>query len=220
MKEYTGKTIDEILNEIANNQGCELKDITYNVLEESKHLFGIGNSVTIEAYTPQDVKEFIFDYLGTYFTELNQAVSIEIIIENNKEHEDLLYRVILDAENNAIVIGKNGQTLRAITSVLKAATNATFKKRVNIIVDVNHYKEDRYRKVKAIASRVAREVAKSHIDAELDPMPNDERKIIHQHLQDYKNISTVSVGEGNKRHLVIKYVGESNNEENIENNDE
>ena len=220
MKEYTGKTIDEILNEIANNQGCELKDITYNVLEENKHLFGIGNSVTIEAYTPQDVKEFIFDYLGTYFTELNQAVSIEIIIENNKEHEDLLYRVILDAENNAIVIGKNGQTLRAITSVLKAATNATFKKRVNIIVDVNHYKEDRYRKVKAIASRVAREVAKSHIDAELDPMPNDERKIIHQHLQDYKNISTVSVGEGNKRHLVIKYVGESNNEENIENNDE
>lgn len=214
MREYTGKTVDEILNEIATNQKCKVEDITYNVLEESKHFLGIGNSVTIEAYTPADVKEFIFEYLGTYFTELNQAVSIEIIIENNKEHEnDLLYRVILDAENNAIVIGKNGQTLRAITTVLKAAVNATFKKRVNVVVDVNHYKEDRYRKVKAIATRVAKEVAKSHVDAELDPMPNDERKVIHQHLQDFKNVTTISEGEGSKRHLVIKYVGEESSDE-------
>lgn len=218
MKEYTGKSLEEILNEIATSQECRVEDITYNLLEENKHLFGIGNSVTIEAYTPKDVKEFIFNYLGTYFTELNQAVSIEIILENNKEPEDLLYRVILDAENNAIVIGKNGQTLRAITTVLKAATNATFKKRINLVVDVNHYKEDRYRKVKGIASRVAKEVAKTHIDAELDPMPNDERKVIHQHLQDYKNITTVSVGEGNKRHLVIKYVDDNQNTE--ESNDE
>ena len=218
MKEYTGKSLEEILNEIATSQECRVEDITYNLLEENKHLFGIGNSVTIEAYTPKDVKEFIFNYLGTYFTELNQAVSIEIILENNKEPEDLLYRVILDAENNAIVIGKNGQTLRAITTVLKAATNATFKKRINLVVDVNHYKEDRYRKVKGIASRVAKEVAKTQIDAELDPMPNDERKVIHQHLQDYKNITTVSVGEGNKRHLVIKYVDDNQNTE--ESNDE
>ena len=116
-----------------------------------------------------------------------------------------VYRVILDAENNAIIIGKNGQTLRAISNVLKAAVNATFKRRVNIVVDVNHYKEDRYRKVKGIAHRVAKEVVKSHIDAELDPMPNDERKVIHQYLQDFRGVETVSVGEGNKRHLVIKY---------------
>lgn len=214
MKQYTGKSLEEVLNEIAKTQNCKVEDITYNVIEESKHLFGIGNSITIEASTPADVKEFIFDYLGTYFTELNQAVSIEIIIEHNKDKdEDILYRVILDAENNAIVIGKNGQTLRAITNVLKAATNATFKKRVNVIVDVNHYKEDRYKKVKAIATRIAKEVAKTHVDAELDPMPNDERKVIHQHLQDFKNITTISEGEGAKRHLVIKYVNEENSDE-------
>ena len=219
MKEYTGKSVEELLNEISKAQNCKIEEITYNVLEENKHFLGIGNSVTIEAYTPQDVKEFIFEYLGTYFTELNQAVSIEIIVENNKEKDgELLYRVILDAENNAIIIGKNGQTLRAITTVLKAATNATFKKRINTIVDVNHYKEDRYRKVKAMASRIAKEVSKSHVDASLDPMPADERKVIHQFLQDFKNVETVSEGEGNKRHLVIKYIGsdnEVNNEEEV-----
>ncbi len=204
MKEYTGKTLEEVLNNICESQGCKLEDITYEVTNEEKHFLGIGNSVTISAYTPSDVKEFIFDYLGAYFTELNQGVSIEIIIEKQAD-ESNLYRVVLDAENNAIIIGKNGQTLRAISTVLKAAVNATFKKRINVIVDVNHYKEDRYRKVKGIANKVAKEVAKSHIDAELDPMPSDERKVIHQYLQDFKNVETVSIGEGNKRHLVIKY---------------
>lgn len=204
MKEYTGKTLDDILNEIAKKSGCDKKDIHYEVINEEKHFLGIGNSITIEAYTPSDIKEFIFDYLGAYFTELNLGVSIEIIIEKQNDDNDL-YRVILDAENNALIIGKGGQTLRSISCVLKAAVNATFKRRINVIVDVNHYKEDRYRKVKGIANRVAKEVSKSHIDAELDPMPNDERKVIHQYLQDYKHIETTSVGEGNKRHLVIKY---------------
>ena len=164
MKQYTGKTVDEVLDNISSEQNCAKEDIVYNVIEEKKHLLGIGNTVTIEAFTPNDV-------------------------------------------NNAIIIGKNGQTLRAISIVLKAAANATFKKRINIIIDVNHYKEDRYKKVKGIANRVAREVVKTHIDAELDPMPNDERKVIHQYLQDFKGVSTVSIGEGPKRHLVIKYAG-------------
>ncbi len=213
MKQYTGRTLDEVLNSISAEQGCRIDDITYNILEEEKGgIFGLHKSVTIEAFTSKDVKEFIFDYLGAYFTELNQGVSIEIIVDKENE-EDALYRVILDAENNAIIIGKNGQTLRAISTVLKAAVNATFKKRINVIVDVNHYKEDRYKKVKAIARREAINVAKTHVDCELDPMPNDERKVIHQYLHDFKNVSTVSIGEGNKRHLCIKYTPEKKEEE-------
>ena len=213
MKQYTGKTVDEVLNNIALENKCQIADITYNVIEEKKGLLGIGSTVVVEASTPQDIKDFIFDYLGEYFTELNQGVAIEIIVEKQKEDNSNLFKVILDAENNAIIIGKNGQTLRAISTVLKAAVNSTFKKRVNIIIDVNHYKEDRYKKVKAIAHRVAREVLKSHIDAELDPMPNDERKVIHQYLQDMKGVTTTSIGEGPKRHLVIKYVASDEEKE-------
>ena len=208
MKQYTGRTIEEVLATIASEQGCRTQDITYNLLDEEKGgIFGIHKSVTIEAFTSKDVKEFIFEYLGTYFTELNQGVSIEIIVDHNKEKDnnELLYRVILDAENNAIIIGRGGQTLRAISTVLKAAVNATFKKRINVIIDVNHYKEDRYKKVKAIARREAINVQKTHIDVALDPMPNDERKVIHQYLQDFKGVTTISIGEGNKRHLCIKY---------------
>ena len=200
MEKYTAKNLEEALTLVAKEKNCPLDAITYNVLEENKHFLGIGNSVTIEAYTPQDIKDFIFDYLGAYFTNLNQEVAIEIIVENDN------YKIILDAENNAIIIGKAGQTLRAISTVLKAACNNTFKKRINLTVDVNHYKEDRYRKVRGMANRIAKEVVRSHIDVALDPMPNDERKVIHQFLSNREHIKTESEGEGNKRHLIIKYV--------------
>ena len=202
MKQYTAKNLDEVLTIIAKEKACKIDDIQYEIIEEKKHLLGIGNSITVEAYTKQDIKEFIFDYLGNYFTELNQTVSIEIIIKDDQ------FRVILDAENNAIIIGKAGQTLQAISTVLKAAVNNTFKKRINVSVDINNYKEDRYRKVKHLASRVAKEVSKTHIDAALDPMPNDERKVIHQYLNGMPHIKTESVGEGSHRHLVIKYIEE------------
>ncbi len=202
MKNYTAKNLDEALELVIKEKDCKKEDIFYEVIEENKHFLGIGNSITISAYTNQDIKDFIFDYLGNYFINLNQEVAIEIILEND------LFRVVLDAENNAIIIGKGGQTLRAISNVLKAATNNTFKKRVNIIVDVNHYKEDRYRKIRSLANRVAKEVVKTHVDAALDPMPNDERKVIHEFLAKRNNIKTESEGEGNQRHLVIKYVEE------------
>ena len=73
------------------------------------------------------------------------------------------------------------------------------------MIDINHYKEDRYAQVKSIAKRVARQVQQSHVDAVLDPMPNDERKVIHKTLADWESISTESEGVGTDRHICIRY---------------
>jgi spoIIIJ-associated protein len=43
------------------------------------------------------------------------------------------------------------------------------------------------------------------VDAELDPMPNDERKAIHKVLNEWHNIHTESEGEGRDRHVCIRY---------------
>lgn len=202
MEQYKGKVVEEILKEIAAKANCKVEEVTYNIIEEKKGILGIGNSVTIEAYTPEDIKEFIFNYLGNYFTGLNQGVKIEITTNEGE------FKVNINADNNAVAIGRGGQTLQAINTVLRAACNAEFKKRVNVSVDVNHYKEDRYKKVKQLAKRCAIDVRKTKVDAALDPMPADERKVIHQYLTEFRNIKTESEGEGRDRHLVIKYVEE------------
>jgi len=60
--------------------------------------------------------------------------------------------------------------------------------------------------IERTAKRVAREVAKTKIDAALENMNSYNRRIIHNVLTNYKNIVTVSEGEEPNRHVVIKYV--------------
>ncbi|MBR2811546.1 MAG: KH domain-containing protein [Solobacterium sp.] len=202
MTTYTAKTIEELLQLAASDKACEVEDINYTITEEKKGLLGIGSSVTAEVFTMDDVKEFIFDYLGEFFTGIE--LNIEVAIEERRDG----FIINLNADNNAVLIGKMGKTLAAFNTVVRAAVNTAFKKRIDILVDINHYKEDRYAKLRGIAKRIAKQVQRSHVDVALDPMPNDERKVIHKTLNEWRNIRTESEGEGSKRHICIKYIAD------------
>ena len=197
---YTAKNLDDALREACIKKDCRIDELTYNVLEENKGFLGIGSSVKIEAYCLNDVKEFLFDYLGNFFTNANIECSVEIF------QKDDSFTIMLDAENNAVLIGKNGKTLQAINTVVKSDVNSEFKRKFKILVDINNYKQERYSKLKSMAIRIAKNVSRTKVDASLDPMSNDERKVIHQALANFKHIKTESEGEGLNRHLVIKYV--------------
>ena len=202
MNYYTEKNIEDALASVAAEKGCEVSDLKYFVKEEKKGLLGLGASVTIGAYTMEDVKEFLFDYLGNFFVGIDQ--DIEVSIEDKVDS----FIVRLNAENNAVLIGKMGKTLAAFNTVVKSALNAEFKNRIDVLIDVNNYKTDRYSKLVHLAKRTAKQVQRSHVDAELDPMSNDERKVIHKALGNWHNIRTDSEGEGSDRHICIRYVAD------------
>ena len=201
MQNYTGKTLEEALQAAAAVKNVAVEDLTYFVKEDKKGLLGEDDTfVSIDAYCLDDVKEFLFDYLGNFF------MGIDCDLEAAIEEKNGGLIVNLNADNNAVLIGRMGKTLAALNTVVRGAVNAEFKKRIDVLVDVNHYKDDRYRKIIAMAKRTAKQVQRSHVDAELDPMPNDERKVIHKALSDWHNIHTESYGEGLGRHVCIKYV--------------
>ena len=200
MKEYQAKTLEEILEKAAEEYGCDTSSLMYNVLEEKEGLLGIGKSITAEVFTMDDVKEFLFDYMGDFFT------GIDLDLECAIEEKDNSFIVNLNADNNAVLIGKMGKTLSAFNTVIKAAVNAKFKKRIDILIDVNHYKSDGYYKLRGMAKRIGKQVQRDHVKVSLDPMPNDERKVIHKALNEWHNIKTESEGEGSNRHVCISYV--------------
>ena len=200
MQNYTAKSLDELLEQVAQEKGCSIEDLNYTVTDEKKGLLGLGNSVSADVYTMDDVKEFLFDYLGNFFTSIDQDIEVAIEERSNS------FVVNLNADNNAILIGKMGKTLSAFNTVVRAAVNSEFKKRIDVLIDINHYKEDRYSKVRSMAKRIGRQVQKSKVDVTLDPMPNDERKVIHKTLNDWHNIQTISEGDANNRHVCIRYV--------------
>ena len=210
MNYYTDKTVEDALASAAAEKGCDLEDLKYFVKEEKKGILGIGSSVTIGAYTMEDVKEFLFDYLGNFFVGIDQ--DIEVSIEDKVDS----YVVRLNADNNAVLIVKMGKTLAAFNTVVRSAINSEFNSRIDVIIDVNNYKEDRYSKLISLAKRTAKQVQRSHVDAELDPMTNDERKVIHKALGNWHNIRTDSEGVGSDRHICIRYVADTEEAETAE----
>ena len=55
MKNYTAKTLEELLNDAAADKGCTVEELTYFITEEKKGLLGIGSSVSADVYCNDDI---------------------------------------------------------------------------------------------------------------------------------------------------------------------
>ncbi len=199
VKVYTGKNLDDLLKSVAAEKGVAVEELTYTVKEEKAGFLGIGGKVEAEVYCSKDIESFLKAYLERFFE--NIEMQAEVTVEN----DDGFYRIQINAENNAVLIGKNGTALQSLNTIVKAAASSEFRKRVGVLIDINGYKQEKYHKVCALAMRVAKDVRRTKTDAILDPMPADERKAIHNHLADMDCITTESEGEGNHRRLKIMY---------------
>ena len=78
MQIYTAKTLEELLQNAAEEKGVRIDELEYTVVEEKKGLLGIGNSVSAKVFCAEDVKEFIFDYLGEFFTHIDLDIEVAL----------------------------------------------------------------------------------------------------------------------------------------------
>ena len=197
MNRYTAKTLNDVLALASEKEGCTIEELNYQVIEEKKGLF--VKKVVIETYGVSDVISFAKDYL------LNIISNYELEDTVTEKYENNIIHLTIDTNHNSILIGKNGKTLQALNDVCRYAVASKFKRHYRILLDINEYKNEKYTKLSRIAKRVAKEVLHTKQTVHLDPMPADERRIVHNTLTKFKNISTQSEGNGNRRHIVISY---------------
>lgn len=198
MKEFTAKSVEEAVASAAESLGVEPAHLVYEVKEEKKGLF--KKSATIAVYLDEDAASYAESYLKSALA----ALGVQIETESNME--DGIIKITIDSDANPILIGKGGKTLQALNEITKFAVSTKFRKRYRILLDVGGYKEDKYDRVAHIATRTAKTVLRTHIDASLDPMTPDERRVVHNTLSDWDHIKTESSGEGSDRAVTIKYV--------------
>ena len=63
-----------------------------------------------------------------------------------------------------------------------------------------------FKMVEFIARRFGKTVLRTKADLKLDPMPADERKVMHQEIAKMDHLKTESKGEGKNRYMTISYV--------------
>ncbi len=198
MKTYIAKTLEDVLAQAEKELKIPANDLSYKIVDEKTGIF--SRKLVVEVYEVSDAIAFAEAYLIKTISQMGIDVTAQTTIKDD------IINITINSSRNPILIGKNGITLQALNELVRLATSSKFKKRFRILLDINDYKEAKYDKVIAIAKRIARDVTRTKVDVTLDPMPADERRMVHGALTGMPNIKTESVGEGHHRAICIRYI--------------
>ena len=109
----------------------------------------------------------------------------------------------VDGEDLGLLIGRRGQTLASLQYLLNLILAKQLGKRVAFGVDVDGYRRRREEALISLAKRSASRVRSTGRSVTLEPMPPNERRIVHITLADDPAVITVSIGEGDARKVAI-----------------
>ncbi|UCE98393.1 MAG: KH domain-containing protein [Dehalococcoidia bacterium] len=122
-----------------------------------------------------------------------------------QESERVIKPIVFDIKGDelGILIGRRGQTLACLQYIVRLIVSHKVKASALIVIDVNSYKQHRYKSLNNLANRIAEEVEANEKSFELEPMPAYERRIIHMTLANHPTVYTESTGVGEARKVVI-----------------
>lgn len=194
---YEGKNLNELKEKAFSELNASENELYIRETEEIKGLLKT-KKYKLEILTKDDVVKYIKNYVIDVAKNIGITVNIEA-----KKRENYI-QINLFSENSSILIGKNGRTMEALQYLIK---NSIYNKtgfKINVILDVEDYKEKINRHLEYNVKKIAREVRKTGVDAKLDPMNSYERRIVHNAVNEIKGVSTISEGVEPNRYVVIK----------------
>ena len=103
----------------------------------------------------------------------------------------------------SVLIGRRSETLGAFQYIASLIVGKETQQFVQLVVDVEGYRDRREKQLIQMAKRMADQVAKTGRRQTLEPMPSSERRIIHIALRDHPDVKTESTGEDPYRKVVI-----------------
>ena len=128
-------------------------------------------------------------------------ISNEIIYEISEERDAIDVCIKGDAATK--LIGYRGEALNSLQVILSTIANKDREQGIKVILDIGNYKETRKATLEELANKLEKTVIKTGKSVTLEPMTPYERKIIHTQLQDSEYVKTYSIGENDRRRVVI-----------------
>ena len=124
-------------------------------------------------------------------------------VSYDKDNE--AFGVNIDAgDETGLLIGKKGETLLGIQTILGFLLKQKTGEWVRILVNVGDYREKEEGYLKDLAASTAQRAKETGEPQNLYNLKAWQRRIIHLVLSEDKDITTESEGEGEERFLIIK----------------
>lgn len=221
--ETSARTVEEAIAQALEILNTGREKVEVDILSEgSRGVFGIGGEearvrVTIiegdvagekESTQHSDdvvdiARETIEGILQRMGLRAKAARRTEALVQ---EAEGAPLPIIFDIEGEdlGILIGRRGETLACLQYIVRLIVSQRIKRLApTIVIDVNGYKQHRYKSLQELAGRMAEQVAATGNPFTLEPMPAYERRIVHLTLAEHPEVTTQSYGLGDDRKVVI-----------------
>jgi spoIIIJ-associated protein len=111
--------------------------------------------------------------------------------------------VDVSGKDLSVLIGKRSETLNALQYISRLIVSKELGENVTLVIDVEGYRARRERQLRQLAHRMAEQAIKTGRKQILEPMPPNERRIIHMELRDDAHVTTESFGEEPHRKVSI-----------------
>jgi len=137
--------------------------------------------------------------------KIKGSVSVHQAEAADEQDEEDGPPLVLDIRGDdlGVLIGRRGETLSALQYLTRLIVSNKAARNVNLVVDVEGYKARREQQLRQLAQRMAERVATTRKPVALEPMPPNERRIVHLTLRDHPVVTTESVGRDEDRKVTI-----------------
>jgi len=202
--EITAGTVEEAIAKAEAQLGLSRDQLKVEVIREGRSgILGVGSReavIRVSSTTlpeEEDVVSRVTEVLDTLLGLMGVQGEVEVV------SNELPLALNIKGEDLGILIGRRGQSLVALEYVTKLIVVQRLKAWIPLSIDVGGYKKHRRDSLEKLALYLAEQVKSRRRAMPMEPMPADERRIIHLALADHPDVTTQSTGEGENRKVVI-----------------
>jgi spoIIIJ-associated protein len=206
--EISGKTVDKAIQVALEQLGLSEDQVEVVVLKKGRSgVLGMGAEearIKVKPLLVPGEKADVVKVAKEVMEALIKFMRITAdVFATQSATGELPVTLEIEGDDLGVLIGRRGQTLTSLQYIARLIVAEKLKMWLPINVDVAGYKKRRYESLQNLALRLAEQVKRNRRLIMLEPMPADERRIIHLTLADHPDITTQSMGEGEVRKVAI-----------------
>ena len=203
----TARTVEEAIELGLKELDVDRSDVEIDVVSRGKTgILGIGAEPAKVRITQIEAPPDSVKITAEVVENLLSLMGVDVVLTLKQLHNDDLDGPIFEIEGDdaGLLIGRKGETLKTLQFIVRYIVSHRLDDRVNLMIDVEGYQERRNLALENMARRVARRVSDTGREIALEPMPPNERRIVHLALSDHPRVTTESTGDGISRQVVIQ----------------
>lgn len=200
-------SIEEVLNreQVEEQPSSPLNNVENEVLSEEVEstIPTKESSETVSQNSKQDSRQTALHQTEAYIISVIEHMGLNVSSTSTIKNSGEVI-INLESADPARIIGKRGQILNSLQLLAQNFFNQIEKGYTIVTLDIENYREKRKETLQNLALNMSKKAISTNKPVKFEPMPNYERKIMHQILANIENIETYSEGREPHRYLVIK----------------